>query len=69
MLMMLLHQTHAFICELIVTTLEISIRTTKVPNSGRDSVGILTTGREPISTDISSNKGVEGGFEESNIST
>jgi hypothetical protein len=29
----------------------------------------LTTGREPVSVDRSNNRGVEGGFEEYNIST
>jgi hypothetical protein len=59
---------HLFVNSL-VTTLEIPIKTTEVPNSGRGSAGSLTTGREPVSEDRSNNRGVEGGFEESNIST
>jgi hypothetical protein len=41
--------------------------TTKVLDTGRGSTGSPTTGRETISEDISSHRGVEGGSEELNI--
>jgi hypothetical protein len=60
---------HIQFCELTVTTLEVSFETTKVPNSSRGSVSGPATGRKPLSVEKSSNRGVDGGSEESEIST
>jgi hypothetical protein len=59
----------ARICEPIVATLEILVKTTEVPNSGRGPARSLTTRIEPVSADRSNNRGDEGGFEEYKIST
>ena len=57
------------LCEFTTTTSEIPFEVEKVSYSGRGFAGSLTTGRELVSANRSNNRGFEGGFEESNIST
>ena len=61
------YETQALVCQFIITTLKISIATTKVSDIGRGFVGIPATGRKPISKDKSSHRRDEGGFEELNF--
>jgi hypothetical protein len=56
------------ICQLTTPTLKIPFTIKKNSDVGKGSVGSLATGREPVIADRSSDRGIEGGFEESNIS-
>jgi hypothetical protein len=58
---------HLFVNSLL-PHLKYTFETTKFSNSGRGSVGSLTTRRESIPEDRSINRGVEGGSKEFNIS-
>jgi hypothetical protein len=55
--------------ELFDTTLEIPTHTTKIPISRRGSTSSLANGGESVPQDRSSYRGVEGGYEESYLST
>jgi hypothetical protein len=57
------------VCQLTTPTLKISLTTIEISNIGRGSAGSLATRREPIPTDGPHYRGIEGGFEEFNIST
>jgi hypothetical protein len=57
------YATQAPVCQLTVTTLEISTVTTRVSDTGRGSAGIHATGGKPISEDLSNHRRDEGGYE------
>jgi hypothetical protein len=59
---------HLFVNSLL-PHLKYPLRQQKFQNQAEALQGSPATGRKPVSTDRSNNRGVEGGFEESDIST
>jgi hypothetical protein len=62
------YETSTPVCQPTTPTLKIPIATTKVSDAGIGFAGILTIGRKLVSSDRSSYRRNEGGFEELNVS-
>ena len=61
--------TQTLISQFTITTLKIPFTTTEISDADRGFVGNLATRRKPIPTNKPNYRRIEGGFEESNIST